>query len=66
MFALSPAEHEALRRLARSGTQDVADVGLSVAIRLQLAGCATITAGDPQRVAVTAMGAAHSRRQVWA
>lgn len=68
MIALTPAEHDALRSLTRAGREGlpIADIGLSVALRLQLAGLASITTTTPQRAIVTGQGAAHSRRGVFA
>lgn len=69
MIDLRPCEHAALSRLVAAGKCGlvISQVGLSAALRLQLAGFVTIHAGPgPQRVTVTHQGAAHARRQVFA
>lgn len=68
MIDLAHHEHEALRDLVRAGTegQALADVGLAVALRLQLAGLASIQTTTPQRVHATRQGVAFSRRTAFA
>jgi hypothetical protein len=62
------AQDEVMRQVARAGEDGlpIGDVGITLAIRLGLAGLARITKGDRQRVVATQQGRAYGRRQVWA
>lgn len=61
MINLLPHEQDAFQRLARDGALPMREVGISIAIRLEMAGFAKI-GGVPQVVAVTEQGAGHARR----
>lgn len=69
MLDLTPAEHDALNRLARYGAMPLGQgpdcVPTSAAIRLSLAGCATLRMrGSGQMVEITSQGRAFRNRVV--
>jgi hypothetical protein len=62
------AQEQIMREIARAGDEGlpIAEVGVSLAIRLGLAQLVTITKGDRQRVVATAQGRAYGRRGAFA
>ncbi len=68
MIDLREQEHLALRLLVNAGAGGIAlaEIGLENAMRLQLAGFASIQTVTPQNVVATEAGAAFSRRTAFA